>query len=166
MRLGLQKSPKSLEEKKGGNSAGAAIAEDIADDKSDVSAITTKTTKSKSGKALDKHCSVCDKTLSGANWNKHVVKVHKGLEASFSVVKGDIKNEGKYRFELLSWRAGAHTSLSYLAGSAHTWRAKVPPNFKWLSNHFFFFFYRSCGVICGQPRQKEQSLRPQNGEMP
>ena len=51
---------------------------DTADDKSDISAFTTKTTKSKGGKALDKHCSVYKKTISGANWNKHVVKVHKG----------------------------------------------------------------------------------------
>jgi hypothetical protein len=101
---------------KGGNSV-AAIDVDVPDDKSDVSALTTKTSKSKSGKALDKHCSVCNKTLSGANWNKHVGKVHKGLEPSFSVVKGDIKNEGKYCFELLSWRPGARTWWP----KAHTW---------------------------------------------
>ena len=77
--MAYKKVPKSLEEKKGGNSAGAAIAEDIADDKSDVSAITTKTTKSKSGKALDKHCSVCKKTISGINWSTHIKKVHKGV---------------------------------------------------------------------------------------
>jgi hypothetical protein len=35
--LAYRKVPKSLEEKKGGNSAAAAITEDIFDDKSDVS---------------------------------------------------------------------------------------------------------------------------------
>ena len=57
----------------------AAIVEDIPDDKSDVSALTTKTTKSKGGKALDKHCSVCKKTISGINWSTHIKKVHKGV---------------------------------------------------------------------------------------
>ena len=38
----------------------AAIAEDIFDDKSDLSGLTAKTTKSKGGKALDKHCALCD----------------------------------------------------------------------------------------------------------
>ena len=121
------------QERKSGNSV-AAIDGDVSDNKSDVSAIATKTTTSKSGKALDKHCFICDKTLSGANWNKHVVKVHKGLEPSFFVVKGDIKNEGKYRFELLSWcrcahtwREKAHTWRSYLAGKSSYLAGKVPP---------------------------------------
>jgi hypothetical protein len=71
------------EDRKGGNLAGTAIAGDIpgdiADDKSDISALTRKTAKSNGGKALDKHCSVCKKTISGINWSTHVKKVHKGL---------------------------------------------------------------------------------------
>jgi len=36
------------------------------------------------GKALDKHCTTCDKKISGANWNKHVKNVHDGVQPSFN----------------------------------------------------------------------------------
>jgi hypothetical protein len=65
------------QERKNGNSVATAIAEDISDDKSDVSALTTKT--NKTSRHTNKHCFVCKKNISGANWNKHVAKVHKGL---------------------------------------------------------------------------------------
>ena len=38
----------------------AAVAKDFSENKSDVSAFTSKTTKSKGGKALDKHCALCN----------------------------------------------------------------------------------------------------------
>jgi len=69
------------------NSA-AAIDEDLSDDKSDASALTNKTTKSKSGKALDKHCLVCNKKISGKNWAVHVKKVHNGETPTFE--KGSV----------------------------------------------------------------------------
>ena len=46
-----------------------------ADDKSEFSGFTVKTTKTNKttgGKALDKNCTVCDKKISGVNWGKHV----------------------------------------------------------------------------------------------
>ena len=53
---------------------------DTADDKSDISAFTTKTTKSKGGKALDKHCPVCDfKVISGSHWARHCKSFHKEM---------------------------------------------------------------------------------------
>ena len=65
------------EEKKGGKSA-AAIDGEVPDDKSDVSALTTKTTKSKGGKTLDKHCPLCDfKLVRGDNWARHCKSFHK-----------------------------------------------------------------------------------------
>ena len=55
--------------------------EDIDDGKSDVSALTNKTsksTKSKSGKALDKHCPLCNlKLIRGKNWSRHCKDLHK-----------------------------------------------------------------------------------------
>jgi len=51
------------------------------DGESGISAVTTKTTR---GKALDKHCTTCDKKISGANWNKHVKNVHDGVQPSFN----------------------------------------------------------------------------------
>ena len=87
--MAYRKVSKSLEEKKGGNSAAATIAEDIADDKSDVSALTTKTNKTTGGKALDKRCSSCDKRISGTNWIKHVKSVHKGWAPPFTLYSGE-----------------------------------------------------------------------------
>ena len=57
------------------------------DDKSDVSAKTTKTTKTNKtnkttgGKALDKHCPLCDlKLVTGAHWSRHCKVQHPGVE--------------------------------------------------------------------------------------
>ena len=36
------------------------------------------------GKEMDKHCTTCDKKISGANWNKHVKNVHDGVQPSFN----------------------------------------------------------------------------------
>ena len=58
-----------------------------ADDKSDFSGFTVKTTKTNKttgGKALDKHCTVCDKRISGVNWGKHVKKVHNSQKPLFT----------------------------------------------------------------------------------
>ena len=51
------------------------------DGESGISAVTTKTTR---GKALDKHCTTCDKKIYGANWNKHVKNVHDGVQPSLN----------------------------------------------------------------------------------
>jgi hypothetical protein len=64
--------------KEGGSSV--VIDEDFTDDKSNVSALTNK---SRSGKALDKHCLVCYKNISGKNWGIHVKKVHNGETTAF-----------------------------------------------------------------------------------
>jgi hypothetical protein len=62
--------------KKSGNSS--AVAEDFSDDKSNVSALTTKTNKTTSGKALDKHCPLCNlKLIRGKNWSRHCKDLHK-----------------------------------------------------------------------------------------
>ena len=57
------------------------------DDKSEVSAKTTKTSKTNKtnkttgGKALDKHCHVCDlKLVTGTNWSRHCKTLHPGVE--------------------------------------------------------------------------------------
>ena len=55
--------------------------EKLDDGKSDIFAVTTKITR---GKALDKHCTICDKKISGTNWNKHVKKVHDGAKPFFN----------------------------------------------------------------------------------
>lgn len=49
--------------------------DDISDSKSDVSALTTKTNKTR-GKALDKRCLTCEKIISGKNWDRHTKNVH------------------------------------------------------------------------------------------
>ena len=50
------------------------------DGKSDVSRITTKTS---GGKALDKHCPLCDfKLVSGPNCSRHCNQLHKGIEVA------------------------------------------------------------------------------------
>jgi hypothetical protein len=46
---------------------------------SDVSAVTNKTSKSRSGKSTDKHCLLCDfKFVKGSNWSRHCKDLHKG----------------------------------------------------------------------------------------
>ncbi|TNV87399.1 hypothetical protein FGO68_gene1667 [Halteria grandinella] len=49
---------------------------------SDASALTTKTTKTR-GKHVDKHCSLCQKTITGGHWSKHVKNVHDGVTLQF-----------------------------------------------------------------------------------
>ena len=69
------------EEKKGGNSVAAAIVEDIPDDKSDVSALTNRTTMTQRGKHVDKHCSFCDfKLIRGDHWARHCKSFHREMQ--------------------------------------------------------------------------------------
>ena len=88
--------------------------EDIDDEKSCVSALknkTSKSTMSKSGKALNKLCLLCDKKISGNNWAANVWTVHNNVVPSFEKLtnfKGKYKNSGA-----LGWR-------SYLAGRRPT----------------------------------------------
>jgi hypothetical protein len=64
------------QERKGGNSV-AAIDGDVPDDKSDVSALTNKTTMTQRGKHADKHCPLCDfKLVPGKNWSRHCKGFH------------------------------------------------------------------------------------------
>jgi hypothetical protein len=66
--------------------------------KSDVSAITTKTNKTTGGKALDKHCPLCDfKLVPGKKWSRHCGSFHKDVE--IEPVRCDIncsRCQGKY----------------------------------------------------------------------
>jgi hypothetical protein len=96
--LAYKKVPKSLEEKKGGNSAAAAIAEDIPDDKSDVSVLTVKT--NKSSKHVDKHCPACDfKIIPGRHWARHCRSFHNERQVQGLKCGPDcLRCKGKHNF--------------------------------------------------------------------
>ena len=49
---------------------------------------------------MDKHCIVCDKKISGANWNKHVRKIHEGETPRYSIHRS---SGGKCSTNILSY---------------------------------------------------------------
>jgi hypothetical protein len=54
-----------------------------ADEKSEVSSITKKTNKTTGGKALDKHCPLCNfQLVPGPNCSRHCNTHHKGIEVN------------------------------------------------------------------------------------
>ncbi len=89
------------------------IDEDFSDDKSDVSALTNKTSKSTRGKHADKHCLICKKVISGKNWRVHVKKVHNGETPTFKKRAMVDPNQGKFLGFLLG---GQRAYFSRLLG--------------------------------------------------
>jgi len=88
---------KSQEEEKEGNKRKQKIEDRSNDEKSDISTLTTKTTKTR-GKHLDKYCPACCKTIKGSNWSKHIKNVHDREAFEFERRPKMSPNYGKGKF--------------------------------------------------------------------